>query len=155
MSDHEVYQRQGFGATMAPKAPFGLLLIDFVNGFADPFQFGGGNIAPAIERTRALLGTARKRNWPVAHSRIVFQDDDADGNIFSLKVPFLLTLKEDHPSSQIVDALKPKPGEIVVKKNSAFGIFWDVSGSLANDACCTDFTGCRCSHQRQCACERR
>jgi maleamate amidohydrolase len=122
MSDHEVYARQGFGATMAPKAPFGLLLIDFVNGFADPFQFGGGNIAPAIERTRALLAAARKRNWPVAHSRIVFQDDDADGNIFSLKVPSLLTLKEDHPSSQIVDALKPMPGEMVVKKTvpSAF-----------------------------------
>lgn len=122
MNDHEVYARQGFGATMAPKAPFGLLIVDFVNGFADPNQFGGGNIAPAIERTRELLATARKRNWPVAHSRIVYQDDDADGNIFSLKVPPMLTLKEDHPSSQIVDVLKPIPGEMVVRKTvpSAF-----------------------------------
>ncbi len=122
MSEVEVYARQGFGAAMAPKAPFGLLIVDFVNGFADPAQFGGGNIPAAIERTRMLLATARQRKWPVAHSRIVYQDDDADDNIFSLKVPTMITLKEDLPSSQIVDVLAPVPGELVVRKNvpSAF-----------------------------------
>jgi maleamate amidohydrolase len=122
MSEVEVYARQGFGAAMAPKAPYGLLIVDFVNGFADPAQFGGGNIPAAIERTRTLLATARQRKWPVAHSRIVYQDDDADDNIFSLKVPTMITLKEDLPSSQIVDVLEPVPGELVVRKNvpSAF-----------------------------------
>ena len=122
MSETEVYARQGFGAAMAPKAPYGLLIVDFVNGFADPAQFGGGNIPQAIERTRALLAAARQRHWPVAHSRIVYQDDDADDNIFSLKVPTMITLKEDLPSSQIVDVLQPVPGELVVRKNvpSAF-----------------------------------
>ena len=122
MSEVEVYARQGFGAAMAPKAPYGLLIVDFVNGFADPAQFGGGNIPAAIERTRTLLATARQRKWPVAHSRIVYQDDDADENIFSLKVPTMITLKEDLPSSQIVDVLEPVPGELVVRKNvpSAF-----------------------------------
>jgi maleamate amidohydrolase len=122
MSEVEVYARQGFGAAMAPKAPFGLLIVDFVNGFADPAQFGGGNIPAAIERTRTLLATARARKWPVAHSRIVYQDDDADDNIFSLKVPTMITLKEDLLSSQIVDVLQPVPGELVVRKNvpSAF-----------------------------------
>ncbi len=122
MSETEVYARQGFGAIMAPKPPYGLLIVDFVNGFADPAQFGGGNIPAAIERTRTLLATARARKWPVAHSRIVYQDDDADDNIFSLKVPTMITLKEDLPSSQIVDVLQPVPGELVVRKNvpSAF-----------------------------------
>lgn len=122
MSETEVYARQGFGAAMAPKPPYGLLIVDFVNGFADPAQFGGGNIPAAIERTRALLAAARQRRWPVAHSRIVYQDDDADDNIFSLKVPTMITLKEDLPSSQIVDVLQPVPGELVVRKNvpSAF-----------------------------------
>ena len=122
MSETEVYARQGFGTAMAPKAPYGLLIVDFVNGFADPAQFGGGNIPAAIERTRMLLATARQRKWPVAHSRIVYQDDDADENIFSLKVPTMITLKEDLPSSQIVDVLQPVPGELVVRKNvpSAF-----------------------------------
>lgn len=122
MSETEVYARQGFGAIMAPKPPYGLLIVDFVNGFADPAQFGGGNIPAAIERTRTLLATARARKWPVAHSRIVYQDDDADDNIFSLKVPTMITLKEDLPSSQIVDVLQPVPGELVVRKSvpSAF-----------------------------------
>jgi maleamate amidohydrolase len=122
MSEVEVYTRQGFGAAMAPKPPYGLLIVDFVNGFADPQQFGGGNIAPAIERTRDLLAHARKKGWPVAHSRIVYQDDDADTNIFSLKVPPMLTLKEKLASSQIVDVLTPVAGELVVRKSvpSAF-----------------------------------
>ena len=121
-AETEVYARQGFGATMAPRAPYGLLLVDFVNGFADPAQFGGGNIAAAIEQSRGLLAAARARGWPVAHSRIVYQDDDADGNIFSLKVPTMLTLKERLASSQIVEALAPIPGELVVRKTvpSAF-----------------------------------
>ena len=121
-AETEVYARQGFGASMAPRAPYGLLLVDFVNGFADPAQFGGGNIAAAIEQSRGLLAAARARGWPGAHSRIVYQDDDADGNIFSLKVPTMLTLKERLASSQIVEALAPIAGELVVRKTvpSAF-----------------------------------
>ena len=74
----DTYQRQSFGSTLEPKAPVGLLIVDFVNGFADPDVFGGGNIAAAIERTVSLLAHARERGWPIAHSRIVFADDDAD-----------------------------------------------------------------------------
>lgn len=120
--DTAVYARQGFGAAMEPVAPYGLLIVDFVNGFADPGQFGGGNIPAAIERTRDLLAAARGRRWPVAHSRIVYQDDDGDGNVFSLKVPGMLGLKEDLRSSQVVDELTPAPGELVVRKTvpSAF-----------------------------------
>lgn len=117
-----VYARQGFGATLEPAAPFGLLIVDFVNGFADPAVFGGGNIAAAIDRTTQLLAHARAQGWPVAHSRIVYADDDSDANIFSLKVPGMLTLKEASHASQVVPALAPLPGESVVRKNvpSAF-----------------------------------
>jgi len=122
MNDTEVYARQGFGAAMAPRPPYGLLIVDFVNGFADPGQYGGGNIPAAIERTRGLLAAARARGWPVAHSRIVYQDDDADANVFSLKVPSMLRLKENLAASQVVDALAPAAGELVVRKTvpSAF-----------------------------------
>jgi maleamate amidohydrolase len=118
----EPYVRQGFGATLAAKAPVGLLIVDFVNGFADPAIFGGGNIAQAIECTVALLAAARAQGWPVAHSRIVFADDDADHNIFALKVPGMLTLKEQDPASAIVPMLAPSEGELVVRKTvpSAF-----------------------------------
>ncbi|CUR76943.1 Maleamate amidohydrolase [Achromobacter xylosoxidans] len=116
--DISAYARQGFGTPLPLKAPFGLLIIDFVNGFADPAVFGGGNIPPAIERTRTLLAHAREQGWPVAHSRIVFSDDDADSNIFCLKVPGMLTLKEDSHNSAIVPQLAPEPGEYVVRKST-------------------------------------
>jgi len=120
--DISAYARQGFGAAMAPKAPYGLLIVDLVNGFADPAVFGGGNIPQAIEQTVGLLAHARKQGWPVAHSRIVFADDDADHNIFTLKVPGMLTLKEADHNSAIVPQLAPAAGELVVRKTvpSAF-----------------------------------
>ncbi|PNM89097.1 isochorismatase family protein [Achromobacter xylosoxidans] len=116
--DISAYARQGFGTPLPLKAPFGLLIIDFVNGFADPAVFGGGNIPPAIERTRTLLAHAREQGWPVAHSRIVFSDDDADSNVFCLKVPGMLTLKEDSHNSAIVPQLAPARGEYVVRKST-------------------------------------
>jgi len=118
----DTYRRQGFGSTLEPLAPIALLIIDFVNGFADPDVFGGGNIRAAIERTVPLLAHAREQRWPVAHTRIVYADDDADHNVFSLKVPGMLTLKEHAHNSAIVPELAPLDGELVVRKSvpSAF-----------------------------------
>jgi len=121
--DEQIYLRQGFGKPLALKPPFGLLIVDFVNGFADPDALGGGNIPAAIEHTVPVLKLARDKGWPVAHTRIVFQDDDADQNIFALKVPTLLGLKEHLRSSQIVDALTPITGELVVRKTVPSGFF--------------------------------
>jgi len=132
-ADQDTYRRQGFGTAMEPKAPYALLIVDFVNGFADPGSFGGGNIGPAIECTRGLLAEARARGWPVAHTRIVFQDDGADANVFALKVPTLLALHEDSPASQIVDALQPVAGELVVRKTQPSGFFGtQLAGWLAH-----------------------
>jgi maleamate amidohydrolase len=116
------YERQGFGNTLEPQPPYGLLIVDFVNSFADPEMFGGGNIRPAIEKTVGLLAAARKRRWPIAHTRIVFADDDSDHNVFTMKVPGLLALKENDAASAIVSDLTPQPGELVVRKTvpSAF-----------------------------------
>ena len=105
--DISAYSRQGFGTPLPLKAPFGLLIVDFVNGFADPAVLGGGNIPEAIAQTRHLLAHARAQGWPVAHSRIVFSDDDADSNIFCLKVPAMLALKEHSENSAIVPELAP------------------------------------------------
>jgi maleamate amidohydrolase len=121
-NDIETYQRQSFGTKLEPKAPVGLLIVDFVNSFANPERFGGGNIASAIAHTVPLLAFAREKGWPVAHTRIVFADDDADRNIFCEKVPGMLTLKERDHDSAIVEALTPRKGELVVRKTvpSAF-----------------------------------
>ncbi|MBB1629472.1 isochorismatase family protein [Cupriavidus sp. UME77] len=122
-ADHTIYQKQGFGATMPPKAPYGLLIVDFINGFADPGRFGGGNIHAAIECTRGLLAEARSRKWPVVHTRVVYQDDGADANIFALKVPTILSLREDAEGSQIVPQLQPVGGELVLRKTNPSAFF--------------------------------
>src|SRR5260370_29444507 len=117
-----VYKQQGFGTPLPVQGNIGLLIVAFVVGCADPATFGGGNIAPAIERTVHLLAAARRHGWPVAHSRIVYAADGSDDNVFSLKVPGMATLTEDHPNSAIVPELTPARGELVVRKTvpSAF-----------------------------------
>lgn len=122
MRDAEIYRSQGFGQALSIRLPYGLLLVDFVNGFADPGLFGGGNIPDALARSRALLELARSRNWPIAHSRIVFADDGSDANLFARKVPSLLQLTEHAACSAICDAVAPVPGELIVRKTlpSAF-----------------------------------
>ena len=121
-SDAQIYQRQGFGAPLGISGQLGLLIVDFVAGFADPSSFGGGNIADAIERTVVALAEARQRHWPVAHTRIVFADDASDANVFCAKVPTLRSLTEHAPTSAIVPKLAPVVGELVVRKTvpSAF-----------------------------------
>lgn len=117
-----VYQRQGFGAALGVSGRLGLLIVDFVVGFADPAWFGGGNIPAAIAATVPVLVEARRRGWPVAYSRIVFADDGSDANVFSAKVPTLLALTERSALSAVVPELAPSPGELVVTKTvpSAF-----------------------------------
>jgi maleamate amidohydrolase len=117
-----VYQKQGFGTPLPVQGNIGLLIIDFVVGFADPNVFGGGNIRPAIDRTVDALAHARRHDWPVAHSRIVYADDGSDDNVFSIKVPGMASLTENNPNSAIVPELKPQKGELVVRKRvpSAF-----------------------------------
>jgi maleamate amidohydrolase len=117
-----VYQAQGFGTPLPIRGNIGLLIIDFVVGFANPAVFGGGNIGPAIARTIDALALARRNGWPVAHSRIVYADDGSNSNVFSIKVPGLASLTEDNPNSAIVGVLTPEKGELVVRKTvpSAF-----------------------------------
>ncbi len=123
MSELEVYQRQGFGNALGLGGRMGLLIIDFVNGFADPEVFGGGNIPAAISATVPVLAWARKRQLPIAHTRIVYADDGSDANVFSMKIPGMQTLVERGNTSQIVPELTPQTGEVVIRKTVPSGFF--------------------------------
>ena len=118
----DLYRRQGFGNSLGTPQRPGLLIVDFINGFADPASFGGGNIQAAIDATVPVLAMARRQRWPVAHARTVFADDGADANVFSIKAPTLLGLTEHAHGSAFVPALTPHDGELVVRKTvpSAF-----------------------------------
>jgi len=123
MSELDIYKRQGLGASVGIGAQPALVIVDFVLGFTDPAHFGGGNIREAIARTVGLLAEARARNWPVAHTRVVYADDASDAGAFARKAPSLLKLTETSPLSQIVAELAPAPGELVVRKRQASAFF--------------------------------
>lgn len=116
--EESIYRSQGFGAELPIIDNVALLIVDFVNGFADPETLGGGNIRPAIEATVPLLTGARRRGWPVAHTRIVFADDGSEHNVFAKKVPSMGRLTEEHANSQIVSELEPIAGELVIRKRN-------------------------------------
>lgn len=121
-SDSEIYKKQNFGNSIGFGNKPALLIVDFVNGFNDSNAFGGGNIADAINTTKRLLIFARQNNIIIAHTRVIFADDESDKNIMCRKVPSLLTLTEESEASQIVKELTPEPGEIIIRKRvpSAF-----------------------------------
>jgi len=121
--DTTLFERQGFGNRLGISKPVGLLVVDFVVGFADPAQFGGGNIPAAIRRTVELLELARGRSWPVAHSRIVFSEAAVETDVFCLKVPTLRVLTESSAAGQFVPELQPGAGELVVRKSAPSAFF--------------------------------
>jgi maleamate amidohydrolase len=147
MSELDIYKRQGFAGSVGIGAQPALVVVDFVLGFTDPAHFGGGNIGQAIERTVGLLAEARARRWPIAHTRVVYADDGSDAGSFARKAPGLLKLTETSPLSQIVDELKPAPGELVVRKRQASAFFGtEFAGWLAWRRVDTLFvTGCTTS----------
>ena len=123
MSELEIYQKQGFGNSSGMGQRPALLIVDFVNGFANPDQFGGGNIGEAIEHTQDLLAGARALGLPIAFTRVVYADDGSDAGVFTLKAPTLVQLTESAFGSQIVDQLKPWDGEYIVRKTQPSAFF--------------------------------
>jgi maleamate amidohydrolase len=123
MSTEDIYRHQGLGQTSGIGNRCGLVLVDFVNGFVDADILGGPMIEAAAQATVPLLAAFRRAGLPVAHTRVVFADDGSDHNVFCLKCPPLKGLTETAPSSQIVPALTPAAGELVVRKRSASAFF--------------------------------
>lgn len=123
MDELDIYEKQGFGNQSGFGARPALLIVDFVNGFTDADQFGGGNIDTAIQTTKSLLATARVAQIPVAFTRVVYADDASDAGVFCLKAPGLAALTEDAPASQVVDDLAPLHGEYVIRKTQPSAFF--------------------------------
>jgi maleamate amidohydrolase len=122
-TDEDIYRTQGFGHRVGIGARPALCIVDFVNGFVDQAIFGGGNILPAVARTKTLLAATRQRGLPVAFSRVVYAADGSDDCAFMRKVPALASLTEDAPSSQVVAELAPKPGELILRKTQPSAFF--------------------------------
>lgn len=110
-----------------------LVIIDMQRDFIEPGGFGAslGNdvslLAAAIEPTRQLLQAWRERGWPVVHTRESHAADLSDcppakreRGSPSLRIgdagPMGRLLVRGEPGCEIVPALAPQAGEIVIDK---------------------------------------
>jgi len=123
-----------------PAGATALVIIDMQRDFIEPGGFGAslGNdvsrLAPAIAPIATLLAAWRSRGWPVVHTREAHKPDLSDcpaakrlrGNP-RLRIgdlgPMGRVLIAGEPGVEIVEALAPAPGEIVVDKPGK-GMFW-------------------------------
>lgn len=119
----DIYRKQQFGQKIGFGRLPALLVVDFVNGFTDPEILGGGNILDAVAATKPLLAFFREAKLPVVFTRIVYADDGADAGVWCQKVPRLRDLTEKAHASQVVDALAPAEGELVIRKTQASAFF--------------------------------
>jgi maleamate amidohydrolase len=149
MSDErDIYRSQGIGARMGFGRRPALLIIDFINGFNDLAAFGGGNIQSAIDQTAELLAAARHLELPILFTTHVYAEDGSEDGLFNLKMPRMRDgLKRGSHAVQVVDQLKPRPGERVVEKHFPSAFFGtDVAGWLAMKGVDTAIvTGCTTS----------
>ena len=123
-----------------PAARTALVVIDMQRDFIEPGGFGAslGNdvslLAPAIAPIAALLAAWRERAWPIVHTREAHRPDLADcppakrlRGTPTLRIgdpgPMGRVLIAGEPGADIIPALAPRAGEIVVDKPGK-GMFW-------------------------------
>jgi nicotinamidase-related amidase len=117
-----------------------LVVIDMQRDFIEPGGFGaslGNDVAlleAIIPATAELLALFRRQNWPIIHTREAHKPDLSDcppakisrggpGLRIGDTGPMGRILIAGEPGNQIVDALAPLPGEIVIDKPGK-GMFW-------------------------------
>ena len=130
MNETEIYRKQQMGGLIGKGERTALVVVDFVNGFIDPEIFGGGNTLQAAEASVPLLDAFRKRDLPIVFTRIVYADDGSDAGIWCEKAPRLRELTETNPASHVIDILKPREGEIVIRKTQPSAFFDTNLGAL-------------------------
>lgn len=117
-----------------------LVVIDMQRDFIEPGGFGEalgndvGRLAGIVPTVARLLALFRARGWPVIHTREAHRPDLSDcppskiarGNAalrIGDKGPMGRLLVAGEPGSQILPALAPAAGEIVLDKPGK-GMFW-------------------------------
>ncbi len=128
----DVYARQGFGTRMGFGKSPAVIVIDFINAFANPDQFGGGNIPTAIAKTKELLAVARHLDLPIVFTTHVYAADGSEDGVFNLKAAGMNILLRGSHETAIVAELEPRPGERILEKHYPSGFFaTDLAGWLA------------------------
>lgn len=122
--DLRAYQKGKHGQLMGfGKRPC-LLAIDLTYAFVDPsFALASGNMASqAVEKIKALLDKARGKEIPIIYIKGISQTNNAADWGISRKRTVNKDLKSGK-GNQIVEAIAPQPGDIVIQKPKASAFF--------------------------------
>jgi len=110
--------RLGFGTTPA------VLVVDFVRSYITPGEpLFAPDVIGAIEATAPLLTAARRARVPVIYTRVQYQAEGRDGGVFVQKIPLLRSFVAGAPCGEIVHALAPREGDVVITKQYASAFF--------------------------------
>jgi nicotinamidase-related amidase len=119
------YSAAGFNRKLGFGRAPALVIVDFVGAYlikGSPLYAG---VETARDNAAALLAAARRAAIPIAHTRVAYAADGADGGIFFRKVAALKVFTDGaDPALQAFDpALEPRPGETVIVKQYASAFF--------------------------------
>jgi len=110
--------RIGFGKRAA------VLVVDFIRAYTTPgAPLYAAPVVEAVRQTVDVLATARRKGVLVIYTRVIYSPSGVDGGIFVQKVPVLRTMVEGEPLAEIVPALLPTSGDIILNKQYASAFF--------------------------------
>ena len=118
------YDQAGFGRRLSPGSRPALVLIDFVRAYFEPGAELYMGTDSCLEAAAGLVGAAREAGVPVVHTKVVYTAGGADGGVFFRKVGALQHFVEGASDlGEIMPAVAPRPGEVVVVKQYASAFF--------------------------------
>jgi nicotinamidase-related amidase len=118
------YARIGFAGRVGFGRHPAVVVIDCIHACANPALSPIGIAMEAELRSiRRLLDRMRVKRFPVAHTKVVVQDDALrDAGWFVAKVPAMATMRPGSKLIEFLPEVAPLPGEVVLEKRfpSAF-----------------------------------
>lgn len=118
------WYRTGFGGKVGYGRRPALLVVDVTVGFTDPRSPLGADAEAVVGAIRRLLDAARSARIPVIFTTVAYsQADLTTAQLFTRKVPALLTLEAGSPWTRVDPRLEPSPDEPVLVKLYASAFF--------------------------------
>lgn len=114
---------EGFAGELRPGAKPAVLAIDLMRAYFDPISPLCLASQDCLASTARVLAAARSHGVSVIHTRVEYAADGSDGGVFVRKVQALEQLFGGGPMSQLMPAVAPVDGELVITKQYASAFF--------------------------------
>ena len=119
----DVYGRAGFGHRVVRGDRPAVVVVDLTNGFTDPEQPTGADLAAVVAHTRNLVDAARKAAIPVVFTTIAFDPARLGASAWLRKATGMAALVEGSPLVEVDARLEKRRDEVLVTKSGASAFF--------------------------------